>query len=246
MPDSNEVRLVCRTPLAGWHAAHGARLVEADGWEVPRYPDVPDGAGLSLCDISAGAKLALRGRDVAPVVQAFDREGPSSQIGGVAKVVRDQGVFFCRLTADSLLLLASSPRVHLQSGEIELLHVGREWQIRGVPASLAVQDMTAAFAAMCLTGAAGDALLGRLCALDLATLGMWRCAETNVAGVHALLFRTAEPPPAICLHTACDVAEYLWELLLDAGRPFGITCCTAPGGYFPEAPIVGAVPGRAR
>ena len=94
-----------------------------------------------------------------------------------------------------------------------------------VPAATAVvaSDATSAQASFCLAGPLGDALLQRLTAFDMAALPSSSCAETGVAGVHAVLVRSQElSVPSLRILVAWDLAEYLWETLLDAGRGHGI------------------------
>jgi glycine cleavage system aminomethyltransferase T len=50
------------------------------------------------------------------------------------------------------------------------------------------------------------------------------CAETALAGVEALLVRTAElsvPSMRVCV--PWDLGEYVWERMMEAGRSWGIT-----------------------
>jgi aminomethyltransferase len=85
-------------------------------------------------------------------------------------------------------------------------------------------DVTTAYAGVDLTGPRSEDLLRRVTALDVShALPVGSCAETNLAGVHALLVRAAElAVPSVRIYVAWDVAEYLWERLLDAGRACGV------------------------
>ena len=57
---------VARTPLHSWHAAHGARFVERDGWQVVAAYTTPEReveaarAGLGVADISSFANVRPR------------------------------------------------------------------------------------------------------------------------------------------------------------------------------------------
>jgi glycine cleavage system aminomethyltransferase T len=57
---------VARTPLHAWHAAHSARFVERDGWQVVAAYTTPEReaeaarAGLGVVDISSFADVAPR------------------------------------------------------------------------------------------------------------------------------------------------------------------------------------------
>src|SRR5438105_5066080 len=103
--------LVARTPLHHWHADHGARFTDWAGWQtaavyssVEREVDAAR-AGLSLADVSALAKVSLRGPGVPTVVQSLVADGPALSPRAVASVFGD-ATMACRLTEDHLLLLA--------------------------------------------------------------------------------------------------------------------------------------------
>ncbi len=196
---------LARTPLHTWHEAHGARFVERGGWQVVSAYSTPQReaeaarAGLGVADVSAAAKRSLRGpmpADPAPLRVAL-RPGP---------------VLACRLTADHLLLLATAPDAAL--GE----------QAAGT--GVRPLDMTSAYAGFCLVGPHWDEVLRHLTQLDVrpARFPPDSCAETALAGVEALLVRSADLAlPAVRLYVSWDVGEYVWERLLEAGRPYGIT-----------------------
>ena len=56
-----------------------------------------------------------------------------------------------------------------------------------------------------------------------AALPVNACAETSLAGVPALLVRTAEfSVPSLRIYVAWELGEDVWERLLDAGRNRGL------------------------
>jgi aminomethyltransferase len=204
-----------RVPLQHWHASHGARFSESDGWQLPavyRSVEAETTAartGVVLADLSAFAKVSLLGPGVEAAARQLIGDEPAPQPRGVA-LIRPQGLgVVCRLTADHLLALASvtAPLPH------------GPFNIPAVVAS----DATSAYACFCLAGPRSEAVLQRLTALDLGRQPLGSCAETGVAGVHAVLVRALElSVPSLRLLVAWDLAEYVWETLLDAGRGHGI------------------------
>jgi heterotetrameric sarcosine oxidase gamma subunit len=81
-------------------------------------------------------------------------------------------------------------------------------------------------AAFWLIGPYRDELLRRLTQLDLRPSAFPANArvETALASVEALLVHAAELSlPSVRVYVACDVAEYVWERMLEDGRDFGIT-----------------------
>jgi sarcosine oxidase gamma subunit len=78
---------------------------------------------------------------------------------------------------------------------------------------------------MCLLGAAAEKVLSHLTALDVrrSAFPPGSCAETSLVGVHALLIRPPEKHgDAMYVTVGWDVAEYVWEQFLSAGRSHGI------------------------
>jgi glycine cleavage system aminomethyltransferase T len=208
MPDTRSP--LARTPLHAWHAAHGARLVERSGWHVVSAYSTPEReaeaarAGLGLADVSASTKLSLRG----PVSTALALRGVALLPGPVLA---------CRLTEDHLLLLGTTPDVAHLAERAESLHGGQ---------AVRQLDVTSAYAGFCLVGPRGEEILRRLTQLDVraAHLPPNACAETALAGVEALLVRSADlSPPAVRIYVSWDVGEYVWERLLEAGRGHGLT-----------------------
>lgn len=210
-----------RTPLYHWHAAHGARLVDRDGWQVPAvYTDVEREtaaarAGLGVADVSAFDKTLLLGPGVAEVVPHLVGPGHADRPSTAAALRAGGPGLACRLTADSLLLLASTTdAAPLAAGLRDLRH----------ERPLLRQDETTARAAFWLVGPRIEDLLRRLTAVDLgaAVLPMGACAETGLAGVPALLVASPELAlPSLRVCVSWDLGEYVWECLLDAGRGLG-------------------------
>src|SRR5439155_15011811 len=85
-------------------------------------------------------------------------------------------------------------------------------------------DVTSALAEMCLAGPRCFAVLAALSAFDMDhQLPESACAETNLAGVHAVLARPANlPVPLVRICVAWDQAEHVWDRLFEVGREFDV------------------------
>src|SRR5690242_8524681 len=102
---------VSRTPLHHWHAGHGARFAESDGWQVPQAyagaerETAAARTGLAVADISAFPKVSLRGPVVADAARHLMGDGNATRPGRAARLHHGAPGLACRLTADHLLLL---------------------------------------------------------------------------------------------------------------------------------------------
>jgi sarcosine oxidase subunit alpha len=221
-----------RTPLHHWHLQHGARLVEGDGWLLPAgYGAVgretaAARASLALADISAFASVGLSGRRVAAVAESLGRDGATARPRGVAALEGRGHVLACRLAQDRLLLLAGTTDLAALTERLG--------EVQGGPAVLR-DDADLVQAGFWLVGPQAEAVLRQLTSLDLspAAFPPGTCAESGLAGVPAFLVR---PPgqyvTSLRMHVAWDLAEYVWERLLDAGReivPLGLEGLRALG-----------------
>jgi glycine cleavage system aminomethyltransferase T len=207
-----------RIPLHHWHAGRGARFTDQGGWHLPAVYSTTERetaaarTGLALADISAFAKLGLLGPGVPALAHALTGDGRAAKPRAVAALDAGGRLLACRLTDDQLLLLASTtdPGVF-------------DRRLADLPADPTVvrSEETSAQAGFCLVGFSIEKLLRRLTSLDVApgALPPGSCAETGLAGVPALLVRPPESePPSLRVHVGWDVAEYVWERVLDAGR----------------------------
>jgi glycine cleavage system aminomethyltransferase T len=218
-PDNISFAAQARTPLHHWHQAHGARFSESAGWHLPAaYTGVQAEvaaarSGLGLADLSAFAKLSLLGSGVPVWWRSLVSEGSAARPLAVAALPDGLGLA-CRLTADHLLLLGASPAVTALEKRLASL---------AAESSVIRSDVTCAWAAFGLVGPHIEEVLVRLISLPMAVLPPGACAETALAGVHALLVR---PPDGnrgeVRILVAWDLAEYVWSCLLDAGRGRGI------------------------
>jgi sarcosine oxidase, subunit alpha len=208
---------VGRTPLHHWHAGHGARFAERDGWQVVScYGKVEREveaarASLGLADVSARAKISLRGPGVQDLARSLVPDGAALGPRGVVHVP-EWSALACRLTDAHLLLLGSSSAISLGT------------RLDGLP--LLRTDTTSAHAAFWVVGPRCDELLGRLTHLDVraARFPVQSCAETALAGVEALLVRTAELSlPSMRVYVPWDLGEYVWERMMEAGQEHGLT-----------------------
>lgn len=209
---------LARTPLHHWHAARGARWVVRDGWQIPAsYSEVSREVaavrtGLGLVDLSALAKISLRGNGVAKIAHALMEVGRAFEPHGVVALDAGGRMLVCCLSEDHLFLLASTPNVAPVRERLATL---------GLELPIVEWEVSSAYAAFGLLGTFPEKVLRQLKALDLerSAFPAGFCAETSLAGVHALLIRPPELPlDTVLVTVAWDLGEYVWEQLLEAGR----------------------------
>src|SRR5262249_10100012 len=172
--------------------------------------------GLAVADVSAFAKLSLRGPGVPELVESLVPDAAALRPHGVAPVPVGPALA-CRLAEDHLLLLAATPATTA---------LGQRLAGPGEGRPVVQTDMTSAYAGFWLLGPRLGELLPRLTPLDFlpASFPVNGCAETTLAGVEALLARSAElSVPSLRIYVAWDLGEYVWERLLEAGREVPVT-----------------------
>lgn len=213
---------LARTPLATWHANAGARLVEANGWLVPAgYRTVEEEVaamekGGGLVEISSFGKILLTGSAVPILSWSLMGMGAAMKPHGVHAFAANGPVVGCRLAEDQLLLLASA--LTTMGLEQYLANICRGQQVSN-------NNLTTTLAGFWLIGSHVEATLRCVTDISLraALPGPAACAQTRVAGVHAILIRSEELTlPAVRVYVGWDVGEYVWESLLRAGRETGL------------------------
>jgi sarcosine oxidase subunit alpha len=214
--------VVARSPLHHWHTAHGARFAESGSWQVPATFSDPEReaaaarSGIGLADLSAFAKISVQGQGAANLTRAIAPDSPGRKLLGVATLQLRGPVLACRLTAEHLLLLASTTDGKGFAEALNELEPG---------AALVQTDVTSAYAGFGLVGPRAEDVLRQLTPLDVSASAFpeGSCAETSLAEVRALLLRTPGPSlPSVRIYVAWDLGEYVWERLVDVGRRWAL------------------------
>jgi heterotetrameric sarcosine oxidase gamma subunit len=205
-----------------WHAARASRFTDSPEWRLPLVYSSPEAevaaarSGLGLADLSAFAKISLLGSGVPTLAQALAPNGAITKPRGVTVLEGHGPVLACRLTDDHLMLLDTATAATALRERLARLPA---------PAQAVQVDASPTYAGFLLAGPRALETLSGLTALDLgASLPVGACAETSVAGVHGLLVRAPEMSvPSVRVYVGWDLAEYVWERLLDEGRRHGLT-----------------------
>jgi aminomethyltransferase len=217
-----------RTPLRDFHAAHGARLVNFAGWEMPvqyrsileEHKAVRRAAG--LFDVSHMGEVDVRG----PQALAFLNRLVTND---VAKLHPGRVLYspMCREdggTVDDLLVYQVAPEDYFLCINAGNIPVDLAW-IREQARSfdVTITDRCADYALVALQGPRSEVILQALTGVKLGAVGYYHFADGTVAGVHCRISRTGYTgEDGFELYHAPADALALAEALLAAGAPHGL------------------------
>jgi sarcosine oxidase subunit alpha len=229
-----------------WHAARGARFVDAGLWKRPHsYPrpgeseddaanrearNVRENAG--IVDVSTLGKIELQGRDVAQFLnRVYINRWDNLQVGrcryGVMLredgIVRDDGTT-SRLDTTHYLMTTTTANAGAIMQTIERL-LAIDWPDLDVYAT----SVTEQWAAAAVSGPKSRDVLARVVDIDVSNaafpfLAVAGCnVRTPQGPIPARLFRMSYSGElAYEVHVPADRGRAMWEAVLAAGEPFGI------------------------
>jgi aminomethyltransferase len=217
-----------RTPLREFHAAHGARLVDFAGWEMPvqyrsileEHKAVRRAAG--LFDVSHMGEVDVRGPGAARFLNHLVTNDVSKLFPGrvlyTPMCQPDGGV------VDDLLVYMRGAEdffLCINAGNIDK---DLAW-IRAQAAAfdVTVTDRSADYALLAVQGPVAAAIVQSLTGAKLDLVKYYHFTEATVAGVHCIASRTGYTgEDGFELYHAAGDAPALAAALLEAGRPRGL------------------------
>ena len=182
-----------RGPLLAAHQAAGATLQMLDGWQTAaKYPDEPARGAHALVDLSHRSVHEVNGPGTGLLLQ--------SSLG------RD--------------LPVRTIHQHGQATVYRLSATRAIW-FGDTPALPDAIDVTGGWATLALCGPEAAGILGKVTAIDLrsTTFPIDACCQGPMFGVLILFGRFDN---RFKLHMASDSAQFIWDVLLDAGREFDL------------------------
>jgi aminomethyltransferase len=222
------------TKLHGWHLAHGARMVDFGGWDMPvQYPTGPREehmrvrSAAGLFDIDHMGRLSVTGTDALAFlqhVQTWDaaqlppgRAHYSMLLNEKAGVIDDIFVYH-RADAVSWLVVVNAGNA--QKDTAWLKEQARAFKVT-------ITDRSVDTCMVALQGPEARGILQALCGkFDLASVGYHRVVETDVDGTASILCTTGytgERGFEILL--PAKECERLWDRLLVAGAAARLIPC---------------------
>jgi sarcosine oxidase gamma subunit len=191
---SSSASPIAHSPLTDLHRRQGATLQLRDGWMVAtRYPVEPGAADNAIVDFAHRLTWEINGPEVGR--QLSELCGGDVAIRQIHPGARWQAY---RLTSARVILFGNVPN----------------------PVAGAL-DVTGGWVTLSLIGPDAERILNKVTAVDLRerTLPVHGCCQGPIFGVNTLFGRFAN---RFELHICGDSAEFLWDVLLDAGSEFGL------------------------
>ncbi|MFN0197251.1 MAG: glycine cleavage system aminomethyltransferase GcvT [Planctomycetaceae bacterium] len=219
-----------RTPCYDWHAAHGGRIVDFAGWDMPvQYTSITDEhhavrKNCGLFDVSHMARLRISGPDATKFIDSLITNDVRQLEPGQIRyslVTNETGgvlddILVYRFADDFLLVVNASNRAKIV-----------EWLSKHQPGfNVHVADLTIEQAMIAVQGPNAAALLSPLVADPIASLKYYTGIKTTIDGAAAIVSRTGytgEDGFEVIL--PADQCAALWERLIAAGaQAAGLGC----------------------
>jgi len=222
-----------KTPLNARHRAHGARMVEFGGWDMPvEYTGIVAEhmavrTGVGLFDVSHMGQIELAGADALAAVQWISCNDASRLATGqiqYSALTTAEGTF-----VDDILVYRMGEQhfmLVVNAGNIIKDHQWIAARVAEHGGDVSVVNASSRYALIAIQGPKAEQVLQTLTAIELADIKYYWFAHGEVAGVRVTVSRTGYTgedgfeifvPPA--------QAERVWNALLEAGEPLGIQPC---------------------
>lgn len=206
---------VARSPLEPLLIDAGARLEVRDGWSVAADFGSPAAeldacqTRVALADRSQLGKVEIQAPADTMVELVLDATGGARLEPGLA--LRRREAWWCPLTPERVVVLTDPGATRALRERIE--------ELAGSADSVAVVEVTTAYAAIAVVGPGARELLARLSALDLrpAVTPEGGFRPGSVARVPAMVLR--EAGERFLLLFGAAQAHYMWTVTADAGEP---------------------------
>jgi len=220
-----------RTPLREFHAAHGAKLVDFAGWEMPvQYRSIMEEhravrSAAGLFDVSHMGEVDIEGPDAGAFLNAIVTNDVAKMFPGRVLYSPmchpDGGVI------DDLLVYMRGPESYFLCVNAANTAADVEWiRARAAGGDVAVTDRSDSCALLAVQGPNAAGIVQSLTATSLAPLKYYHFMEGAVAGVRCTISRTGYTgEDGFELYHAAGDAPALAEALLAAGRPRGLELC---------------------
>jgi aminomethyltransferase len=217
-----------RTPLRDFHAAHGGRLVDFAGWEMPvqyrsileEHKAVRRAAG--LFDVSHMGEVDVRGPGAMAFLQRLVTNDLSKMFPG--RVVYSPMCYPTGGVVDDLLVYMFAPETYflcINAGNIakDLAWIREQAQDFDVT----IADRSDDYGQLAVQGPRAAAIVQSLTGAKLGAVKYYHFVEAPVAGHHCLVSRTGYTgEDGFELYVSAGETVALAEAVLAAGAPHGL------------------------
>jgi aminomethyltransferase len=217
-----------RTPLRDFHAAHGARLVDFAGWEMPvqyrsileEHKAVRRTAG--LFDVSHMGEVDVKGTEAGKFLDHLVTNAVSKLFPG--RVLYSPMCYPSGGVVDDLLVYMRGPEDYflcINAGNIEKdLAWIRE---QAAKFSVTITDRSADYALLAVQGPRAAEIVQSLTGAKLGLVKYYHFTEATVAGIHCIVSRTGYTgEDGFELYHAASESVALANALLEAGASRGL------------------------
>jgi aminomethyltransferase len=217
-----------RTPLRDFHAAHGARLVDFAGWEMPvqyrsileEHKAVRRTAG--LFDVSHMGEVRVDGPDAARFLNHLVANDVAKLFPG--RVLYTPMCYPSGGVVDDLLVYMLAPEKFLLVVNASNIVKDLEWireQSKGF--AVEIEDRSENFGLLAVQGPRAAEIVQSLTGAKLGMVKYYHFVEAPVAGFHCLVSRTGYTgEDGFELYVDASAALPLAEAILTAGAPRGL------------------------
>ncbi len=217
-----------RTPLRDFHAAHGARLVDFAGWEMPvqyrsileEHKAVRRTAG--LFDVSHMGEVEVRGPEAGKFLNHLVTNDLSKMYPG--RVVYSPMCYPTGGVVDDLLVYMWAPENYflcINAGNIAKDLAWIREQAKGF--NVTITDKCDDYGLIAVQGPRAAAIVQSLTGAKLGAVKYYHFVEGTVAGFHCIISRTGYTgEDGFELYVSAGEAVALTEALLAAGAPHGL------------------------
>ncbi len=217
-----------RTPLYAFHVAHGGRLVDFAGWEMPvQYKSILEEhravrTAAGLFDVSHMGEVDVKGPDAEKFLNNLVTNDVSKLFPG--RVLYSPMCYADGGVVDDLLVYMREPNVYflcINAGNIAKDIAWIKQQAEGF--DVTIDDRSSDYALLAVQGPKAVELVQRLTGAKLGLLNYYHFVEGTVAGIHCLISRTGYTgEDGVELYHAADDAPALAEALMQAGAGEGL------------------------
>ena len=221
-----------RTPMDRKHRELGAPIVELGPWQRPHNYGNPQEEcqavrnRVGIIDVSTLGKLDVKGRDAPALLdKVYTHRFSDLRVGRIryGLLCSDNGTIMddgtvTRLAEDHYFVTTTT-------GNVDLMEEWFKWWVAGTGTCAHVTNVTPAYAAVNVAGPLARQTLSKLTDVDLSgpSFRYMRSSQAEVAGVPCILLRIGfVGETGWELHFPAEYGEYMWDMLMDAGKEFGI------------------------